>query len=441
MQLSRRQIVSLECVLAVLIVTGALAVASLACRSSDRPTNEPTRDVAYVAADESTQTTHAPIAETAPIDVAESDGPESDLSPATIVLCQHKGVFAPRIINGVDCPDGACNNVTWRAARPIPFEVFAQGEYIGPHRLPHVDQYRIRVDDQLEFVYRLTRNISPEAYELNVGDSVRVESEVKLDGRVEKELDREVIIQPDGTITLPLIGQVRAAGRTVDELRKHLEELYKKFFRVPAITVTPLRVNTRLEDLRSTVDARAGAGGQVQVTRVTPEGTVQLPGVGSVPVQGLSLDELKLEINARYAEIVDGIEVDPRLAARAPRYIYVLGEVAAPNRYTIDGPITVMGALAMAGSWLHVGNPAQVVVFRRTDDWRLNATVLDLRRALLGLEPCPADEIWLRDNDIVIVPKRHITRFDEWIERVFSRGLYGIIPVSGSVQFARSSRL
>ena len=57
------------------------------------------------------------------------------------------------------------------------------------------------------------------------------------------------MVQPDGTITLPLLGQVRATRRTVPSLRDELEEAYKKYFRVPSITVTPIAVNTKLEDL------------------------------------------------------------------------------------------------------------------------------------------------------------------------------------------------
>ena len=218
-------------------------------------------------------------------------------------LCQS------RCLTGVEC-DGcnACGETLWNARRPIPWEVFAQGEYVGPFRDVHVPEYRIRVGDELEFVYRLTRVESNQPYELNVGDRIRVES------LIDPTLDRDLVIQPDGMITLRMLGQVRAARRTVTELREELEERYKKYYKVPAITVTPLQVNTRLEDLRAAVDSRYGTtGGQAQQSQVTPEGTIQLPAIGSVPAQGLTLDELKQEIDERYTQIVDGIGVTPRL--------------------------------------------------------------------------------------------------------------------------------
>ncbi|MHB9076077.1 MAG: polysaccharide biosynthesis/export family protein [Pirellulaceae bacterium] len=333
-------------------------------------------------------------------------------------------------VMGVDCQGcNGCGQELWDARRPIPWEMFRQGEYVGTCRVADVPEYRLRVGDELEFVYRLTGVESNEPYELNVGDRIRVES------MIDAALDRELLIQPDGMITLRMLGQVRAARRTVTELRDELEERYTKYYKVPSISVTPVQVNSRLEELRAAVDGRHGpAGGQSQKSRVTPEGTIQLPAIGSAPAQGLTLDELKQEIDARYAQIVEGIGVTPRLQRRAARYVYVAGEVRQPGRYTLEAPTTVMQSIALAGGWNNGGNLRQIVVFRRTEDWRLIATKLDLRGPLLGKRPCPADELWLRDSDLVVVPKCHLLRSDDLLELVFTRGAYGALPVP-SVSF------
>jgi polysaccharide export outer membrane protein len=93
--------------------------------------------------------------------------------------------------------------------------------------------------------------------------------------------------------------------------------------------------------------------------------------------------------------------------------------------------LAARAATALAGGWNNGGNLRQIVVFRRTEDWRLIATKLDLRGPLLGKRPCPADEIWLRDSDLVVVPKSHLLRSDDLIELVFTRGVYGMLPVPG----------
>ena len=359
------------------------------------------------------------------------------LGSTAACLAQPLGPAAPHPIWGVDSMSGfhygCAGEVGWDARGCVDWQAYAQGEYVGHERLPHVPEYRIRVDDLIAFVFRLTREESSRPYELQVGDQIRIES-LTGDNQNSGETNendnilRDLIIQPDGTISLPLLGQVRAARMTIDGLRQQLEERYKKFYKVPAVTVTPLLVNTRLQDLIESVDARQGAGGLQLEVRVTPSGRLYLPGLGSVIAHGLSLEELKEEIDARYAATIPGVAVTPVLTQRAPRFVYVLGEVAEPGQFTLEGPTTLMSAIAMAGGWNQGANLRQVVVFRRGDDWRLMATMLDVKGALYGRRPTPADEIWINDADVIVVPKSPIQATDEIIDQFFTQGLYSLFP-------------
>lgn len=340
----------------------------------------------------------------------------------------------PNIISGVDSAQcRQCGEPGWTARGPIPWELFAQGEYIGPSRLSHVTEYILRVDDQLELAYRLTRETDSNPYKLTPGDIVHVES--TTDEKVAEFVEgvvRNLEIQPDGTITLPLIGRVPAAGRTTDELRSDLDLRFEEFIQDPEITVTPIKVNSRLEDLRAVVDSRQGlVGGQAIRVIVTPDGTIQLPGIGSVPAQGLTLDELKREIDARYVELLNGhgIEVTPVLAQRAPRFLYVLGEVTNSGRFEMVGPTNVMQAIALAGGWENGGNLRHIIVFRRADDWRLMATKIDIRGSLYGRRPIPTDNIWLRDSDVVLVTKQPIKTVADGIDLIFTQGIYAALPI------------
>jgi polysaccharide export outer membrane protein len=358
-------------------------------------------------------------------------------SERVIQLCQALSPADPCPIPAIDCAaQPCCDERGWQRLGPVMgFQEYAQGEYVGRARLPHVPIYRLRVDDVLSFVFRVTRNEIPDPYEINVGDELTIES------ATDKDLRRALVVLPDGTISLPLLGQVPAAHLTVAKLRENLEGMYEKYYKVPAITVTMTRVDTKLEDLRYTIAGRSGFGGQVLTSRVTPEGTVQLPAVGSVPAQGLTLDEFKQELDERFAEKIEGIEVMPVLTTRAPRYVYVLGEVKLPGRYTLEAPTTVMQAIALAGSWNVGANISHIVVFRRGDDWRLLATMIDLRAALFGKKPCPANEIWVSDSDLIILPKGTLLRTDNFIELLFTRGIYGVFPFSSSLTWTNLSTL
>ena len=146
---------------------------------------------------------------------------------------------------------------------------------------------------------------------------------------------------------------------------------------------------------------------------------------------GLTLDEATREVNARYQSDFPGIEVTPILVQRAPRFVYVLGEVGQAGRVELEGPTTAIQAISLAQGWTQGGNMRNVVVLRRDQHWNLIATRLDLAGALLGQRPHPTDEIWLRDSDIVIVPKMPIQRFSELVDLYITRTIYAIMPNQG----------
>ena len=317
----------------------------------------------------------------------------------------------------------------WQCPYEAPFSVYGPGEYVGPARTHRVPEYRLRTGDQIQFTFLITELKSEGAYRLVVGDELLIESEADEEltrGTLEKGLK----IQPDGTITLRLIGQVYAAGQTIDQLREVLEDKYTEFYPEPAVDVTPVNTGTAANRIREAISGSGGFDPQQIAQTVTPAGEIRLPKLGSVQAQGLTLDELKQEINLRYDRRVGGIEVEPSLQQQAPHNVFVLGEVSQPGRYNLDNtPTTVLGAIAMAGGHRVGANLRQVVIFRRGDNWELLSTLLDVRGAVLGRESNPADEIWIRDGDVIILPSTPIRLFDNFVRQVFTEGIYGIVPV------------
>lgn len=59
------------------------------------------------------------------------------------------------------------------------------------------------------------------------------------------ELTRVVAVGPDGRVALPLIGAVRAADLTADELHDALVSAYAAHLRMPELTVTPRSFGSR----------------------------------------------------------------------------------------------------------------------------------------------------------------------------------------------------
>ena len=330
----------------------------------------------------------------------------------------------------IDCADNCGGErQSWHDLHRYDLQPLAQGEYLGPIRLPSTLSYRIRVGDELRFVYVLSRAVLADTFPLQVGDELQISSLTDDKVRLGDVMQgRGVVIQPDGMLYLRLIGPVRAAGLTIPQLRTNLEKAYKDLIRNPAIDVIPIKTNTLLEELRSAVIARVGLSGQTFTDRVHPDGTVRLPKLGPICVQGMTLDELKREVNLRYRELVSGLEVEPVLGTEAQHFIFVYGQVGQPGRYELLGPTTVTQGLALAQGAIPGANTREIVIFRRAEDWRLIATRVDIRGVQLGKAPSPADEIWLRDSDLIIVPPTPIRRFDNFVRQVFTEGIYGVLP-------------
>ncbi len=59
-----------------------------------------------------------------------------------------------------------------------------------------------------------------------------------------QDLSREVVVRPDGMISLPLIGDIRVGGLTADELSQRIAARLKEFKESPMVSVHVKEVNS-----------------------------------------------------------------------------------------------------------------------------------------------------------------------------------------------------
>jgi polysaccharide export outer membrane protein len=57
--------------------------------------------------------------------------------------------------------------------------------------------------------------------------------------------DKNVLVRPDGMISLPLIGDIKASGKTPMQLAKDVEEQLKKYIQDPNVTVSLNQMNSK----------------------------------------------------------------------------------------------------------------------------------------------------------------------------------------------------
>lgn len=71
-----------------------------------------------------------------------------------------------------------------------------------------------------------------DGYGLQPGDIIRI----SIWG--EQELDQAVLVRPDGGISFPLVGDVEAKGKTIDEVTRTIAERLAQFVPSPVVTVS-----------------------------------------------------------------------------------------------------------------------------------------------------------------------------------------------------------
>ncbi|MCG5057838.1 MAG: SLBB domain-containing protein [Limnoraphis sp. WC205] len=123
---------------------------------------------------------------------------------------------------------------------------------------------------------------------------------------------------------------------------------------VPTPTVNPapapisegyiLGIGDRVQIDIFNVPEYSGPNGQHQVS---VDGALNLPLVGTVPVQGLTTEQATEAIKQRYAEYLQRPIISLTLLSARPMQIAIAGEVQSPGAYTFSG---IAGGNAMPGS-------------------------------------------------------------------------------------------
>ncbi|MHB1310863.1 MAG: polysaccharide biosynthesis/export family protein [Gemmatimonadaceae bacterium] len=124
---------------------------------------------------------------------------------------------------------------------------------------------------------------------------------------------------------------------------------------------------------------------------VNTQGVIQLPGLGKLPVVGLSVDSLTTVITAMYARRVVNAIVDVGIVRMLP----MLGDVKSPGVYAAEPTWTVQQALARAGGLQNNRRDVQVFLrkgrdqseYRLSIDWRLDRLPLEDGDALVFVDP------------------------------------------------------
>ena len=114
------------------------------------------------------------------------------------------------------------------------------GPELGPASAPTTQEATEAVKEPVQLPKsHIAAPVDPKTFEIGVEDILHI-----LVWK-EPELTRGVQVRPDGKITMPLVGDLQAAGRTPEQLTEDIIEALAKFINKPVVTVSVSQVLSR----------------------------------------------------------------------------------------------------------------------------------------------------------------------------------------------------
>ena len=187
------------------------------------------------------------------------------------------------------------------------------------------------------------------SYRIQTGDVLQMEV------LEDPSLNRSLLVLPDGSVSLPLVGAVAASGQSVDSMRSAISAaLASKFAAPPTIFLS-------VGQLNPTTTAVANAAAGLAASNVTLAGKVA---------------------------------------------IYALGEVTKQGRVDVDPGTTLLQFLAESGGMTKFA-AAKRIQLRRVDKKTGQETIYHFNYKAVQ-QGATAPVIVLRPGDVIVVPERKL---------------------------------
>lgn len=171
---------------------------------------------------------------------------------------------------------------------------------------------------------------------------------------------------------------------------------------------------------------RIGAGDQLQIevleddtlnrrVLVLPDGTISFPLVGTLPAQGLTIEELRRDLSGRLASNFAGPPtVSVSVSALSPEEegdsdgptidIYVMGEIQAPGKLEVDAGTTILQFLAESGGLTPFAAQSRIELHRASQVYLFSYN----NKTGRNKAPRIAAGTQLMDGDVIVVPARKL---------------------------------
>ncbi len=321
---------------------------------------------------------------------------------------------------------GACHRYT-----PSRSEVEQDGKSLiaGSEEFDsHQKKLRDRLDNLMKERQSLLQNRSDRAYEIGTGDVL------KIDVFGFSEHSGEAAVPENGSISLPLVGEVDARGKTVERLQAELTVRFMRYIRSPKIRVSVNQYNSQRVSIVGSVvkpglyplkhvgylltELLAEVGGvkenganRIYIIPATGSETWTQSGAAGAPdgtvaskitpqSGGVEIDLEELNGTLDKAPILIPLLSGDTIVVPEAGQFRVAGEVEAPGSFPVSRKTSSLSAVAAAGGFTYAANVNEVEVIRDIGSGKKAAKTIDLEQvAFQG-----GADVALREGDVVLVP-------------------------------------
>ncbi|MGB9609485.1 MAG: polysaccharide biosynthesis/export family protein [Bryobacteraceae bacterium] len=266
-------------------------------------------------------------------------------------------------------------------------------------------------------------------YLLSPGDQIVIRAQ-----NVEEISEKPFRIDGEGFLNLPVVGRIRAAGMTVEQLEAALVDRLKLFVRSPQVVVSVIEtarpqevanpvylvgafkqpgvypLGTRPETLGEVLMRTGGllptAMRRVKVIRRIEQGRLDLKNVTESTDGKTTYGEVALTVTGELADPADNIVMKPQdvVVAMKLEPVYVTGEVARSGAFPLEDRdyLSATQILAMAGAGPNA-DLEKARVLRVVGDSSQRAEItINLKDIFSG----KANDFPLMANDVLYIPRK-----------------------------------
>ena len=138
-----------------------------------------------------------------------------------------------------------------------------------------------------------------------------------------------------------------------------------------------------------------------RVLPVRPDGKISLPLIGDLQATGLTPTQLQANITKQLLTLMENPEVTVIVQETISKRFSVVGQVAKPGFYSLNQPLTVLDALALAGGFREFAKVSKMYVLRAAADGSTQRLPFNYKRAIKGEV---SENFSLQPRDTLVVP-------------------------------------